>query len=94
LGKVRTEKVKKVARELIRRYPGKFTTDFESNKKVVMSYTQLDSLKMRNRIAGYISRLVSIQLALKGGEEVTEPEKAEETVNAELSETEKPTKTE
>jgi len=92
LGKVRTERVKKVARELIRRYPGKFTTDFESNKKVVMSLTQLSSVKLRNRIAGYISRLVAIEQALKGGEEAKEPEKIEETENAELAEPEESAK--
>jgi len=95
LGKVRTEKVKKVARELVKRYPDKFTTDFENNKKVVMAHTQLTSLKMRNRIAGYISRLVAIQRALKGGgEETNEPEKTDEPVSADIAETEKKAKTE
>lgn len=94
MGKVRTERVKKVARELIRRYPDKFTTDFESNKKVVMSLTQISSIKLRNRIAGYISRLVAIEQALKGGEEEKEPEEIEETETAELSEPEESAKAE
>jgi small subunit ribosomal protein S17e len=90
LGKVRTEQVKKVARELIRRYPGKFTTDFESNKKIVMSHTQVSSVKLRNRIAGYVSRLVAIENASKVEEqeeidktETTESLEPEEITNAE-----------
>jgi len=60
LGKVRQEHVKKAARELVGRYPDKFTTDFQSNKKAVESLAQISSIKLRNRIAGYITRLISI----------------------------------
>ncbi|GAH14681.1 unnamed protein product, partial [marine sediment metagenome] len=61
LGKVRTERVKKVARELLKRYPDKFTADFDENKRIVETLTKGSSIKLRNRIAGYISRLVSIR---------------------------------
>jgi len=74
LGKVRTERVKKVARELVRRYPDKFTTDFESNKKLVESLTQISSTKLRNRIAGYISRLLSVEQASEEAEGVESEE--------------------
>lgn len=59
MGKVRTERVKKVARELLKRYPDKFTVDFEENKRIVETLTKGSSIKLRNKIAGYISRLVS-----------------------------------
>jgi len=58
-GKVRTELVKKIARELVERFPDKFTTDFETNKKLVDTFTNISSKKLRNRVAGYITRLVS-----------------------------------
>jgi len=57
-GKVRTELVKKIARELVKRFPDKFTTDVETNKKLVEFLTNISSTKLRNRIAGYITRLV------------------------------------
>ena len=60
LGKVRPEHVKKIARELVELYPDKFSTDFQSNKKTVESLAQISSAKLRNRIAGYITRLLSI----------------------------------
>ncbi len=56
-GKVRTELVKRIARELVERFPDKFTTDFETNKKLVESLTNISSTKLRNRVAGYITRL-------------------------------------
>ncbi len=58
MGKVRTEKIKSTARELLERFPGKFTTSFENNKESVEALTGISSKKLRNRIAGYITRLV------------------------------------
>jgi small subunit ribosomal protein S17e len=55
--------VKRLARELMQRYPDKFTTDFENNKKFVQSLTTVSSIKLRNRIAGYVTRLSSTQAA-------------------------------
>jgi len=63
LGKVRPERVKRIARELVRRYPDKFTTDFEDNKKLVESLVKVSSIKLRNRIAGYVTRLSAITQA-------------------------------
>jgi small subunit ribosomal protein S17e len=42
---------------LVERFPDKFTTDFENNKKLVESLTNISSTKLRNRIAGYITQL-------------------------------------
>ena len=56
-GKVRPELEKKIARELVERFPDKFTTDFENNKKLVESLTNISSSKLRNRVAGYITQL-------------------------------------
>ncbi|MBE0512058.1 30S ribosomal protein S17e [Candidatus Bathyarchaeota archaeon] len=60
MGKVRTEHVKRMARELVERFPDKFTTDFENNKKLVNALTNISSTKLRNRIAGYTTRLIAI----------------------------------
>ncbi len=58
MGNVRSEKIKKAARELLRRYPDKFTSDFEQNKKVISSLARIPSAKLKNNIAGYVTRLV------------------------------------
>jgi len=60
LGNVRPEKVKKIARELVKRYPDKFTTNFEENKKILSSLASIPSIRLRNSIAGYITRLISL----------------------------------
>jgi len=59
LGKVRPKRVKRIARELITRFPDRFTADFEANKKSVEAVTEISSPRLRNRIAGYVTRLLS-----------------------------------
>ena len=57
MGKVRTETVKRAARELIEKFPDKFTNEYESNKTAVNEVVIAPSKKLRNRIAGYVTRL-------------------------------------
>lgn len=59
MGKVRTEKVKKVARELVSRYPDKFNAEFKNNQELVKSLAVVSTARLRNRIAGYITRLLA-----------------------------------
>ncbi len=65
MGAVRSEKVKKVARELFRRYPDKFTTDFEKNKKFIESLMNVPSKRLRNTIVGYVTRLAILSQSEK-----------------------------
>ncbi len=83
LGKVRPEKVKKIARELVSRHRDQFSTDFEKNKKALDSMANIYSAKLRNLIAGYITRLVAISIAAEAGEsgESTDEESEEAEEN-------------
>jgi len=56
LGNIRPTYIKRVATELVRRYPEQFTDDFEHNKRKVAELTDVSSNMMRNRIAGYVTR--------------------------------------
>ena len=56
MGRVRPTYIKRVAIELVRSHPDKFTEDFDHNKVVVAELTDVDSITMRNRIAGYVTR--------------------------------------
>ena len=68
MGKVRTEQVKRIARELLEKYPDKFNTDFENNKQLVNEYTNITSTKLRNKVAGYTARLSKIEHGTKDDE--------------------------
>ena len=77
LGKVRIETVKRISRELIRRYPDRFSGEFESDKAAVNDLVITQSKRLRNRIAGYITRLKVVEAeraaATQGSEEISEP---------------------
>jgi len=61
LGKVRTVLVKRLSRELVERYPDSFSTEFDQNKDVVDELLTNTTKRLRNRIAGYITRLMIIR---------------------------------
>ena len=56
MGRVRPTYIKRVGIELVRSHPDKFTEDFDHNKVVVAELTDVGSITMRNRIAGYVTR--------------------------------------
>ncbi len=53
--------MKKIARELVEKHPGKFSADFEANKAAVNELADSRSKRLRNRIAGYTTRIVVVQ---------------------------------
>jgi len=60
LGKVRPDHIKNLAKKLVERFPNRFDSDFENNKKMVDTLTNVTSTKIRNRVAGYATRLAKI----------------------------------
>tara|TARA_Y100000310_G_scaffold124700_1_gene123427 strand:- start:49821 stop:50009 length:189 start_codon:yes stop_codon:yes gene_type:complete len=57
MGRIKTTFVKRKTKELHKKYGDKFTTDFTGNKKATGEHTKLHSKKLRNIIAGYMTRL-------------------------------------
>ena len=74
MGKVKTEQIKRVGKELLARFPDKFTSNFDENKRLVDSLTQGTTTRVRNQIAGYITRKIS----LAQDSSSTEPDVSEE----------------
>jgi small subunit ribosomal protein S17e len=56
LGKVKTEQVKRLGKDLMTRYPEKFNTSFDENKLAVSALTKGSTTRIRNKVAGYITR--------------------------------------
>jgi small subunit ribosomal protein S17e len=60
LGNIRQIHIKNIAKELLEKYPNDFKhDDFQHNKKKVAELTDVKSILIRNRIAGYVTRLLS-----------------------------------
>jgi small subunit ribosomal protein S17e len=75
LGKVKTEQVKRLAKELIERFPERFSNNFDENKQAVSDLTQGSTTRIRNQIAGYITSSCA-------------PEEETETTSEDVEETE------
>jgi small subunit ribosomal protein S17e len=58
---VRPEHIKRVARELLEKFPDKFSSNFEDNKKIVDVLVLSSSERVKNRIAGYVTSLFTIR---------------------------------
>ncbi len=74
MGSVRTEQIKRVAKELMTRFPDKFSHDFEKNKQIVAMLTQGTTTKVRNQIAGYITHALANMQPETSTDEETEKE--------------------
>lgn len=57
MGRIKTTLLKRKTKELYKLHGEKFTTDFKQNKLITNQYTKVYSPKLRNIIAGYMTRL-------------------------------------
>lgn len=57
MGRIKTVLVKRTALKLFRQHKAKFKKDFSKNKKIVEELAEIPSKKLRNVIAGYLTRL-------------------------------------
>jgi len=64
MGRIKTKMTKRISNQLITDHGREFTDKFDENKTKVTELTDLESKKLRNIIAGYVTRLV------KGKEEL------------------------
>jgi small subunit ribosomal protein S17e len=51
--------IKAFGQELMARYGDRFTRDFDENKHMVAELTVIESKRVRNRVAGYITRKIN-----------------------------------
>lgn len=92
MGNIRPTYIKRVAAELLEKFPDEFNEDFEHNKTTVEALSDVDAKVLRNRIAGYITRRVkqgATEDELGPAEAEEEPEEPEE-LEAEPVEAEEP----
>ncbi|VEU23921.1 DEKNAAC105239 [Brettanomyces naardenensis] len=58
MGRVRTKTVKRASKVLIEKYYPKLTLDFETNKRLCDEIAEIQSKRLRNKIAGYTTHLM------------------------------------
>lgn len=57
MGRIKTSYIKNIAHNLFEKHADKFSTDFEKNKEMLKQLISFESNKMRNIVAGYITRM-------------------------------------
>jgi small subunit ribosomal protein S17e len=78
LGKVKTEQIKHLGKDLMTRFPDKFNTNFDENKRTVDEVTEGTTTRVRNKVAGYITRTKALAQASSEMEtDIEEDEMAE-----------------
>jgi Ribosomal protein S17E len=55
---LQTNRIRKLTYELINKYHDKFTYDFQANKEFIDQVTESESKYGRNKITGYVTRII------------------------------------
>ena len=58
MGRIKTQQIKRVTLQLMKEHGSVFKKDFDKNKVLVEQFIDVKSKKLRNVIAGYVTRLV------------------------------------
>lgn len=58
MGRIKQFYLKRIAGRLMTEYGDEFSTDFDNNKKKVQELSDVTSTVIRNKIAGYITRVM------------------------------------
>lgn len=58
MGRVRQTYVKRLAKDMVSADEDRFSEDFEENKEELKEMEEFQSKRLRNRVAGYIVRVV------------------------------------
>lgn len=61
MGRIKTTFIKRKTKELLKLHGDKFSKDFEKNKETVPKYSKVQCKKLRNIIAGYMTRLKKME---------------------------------
>ncbi len=57
MGRIKTKFIKRKTRDLLKQHGEKFTGDYVKNKEIANGLVQVQSKKLRNIVAGYMTRL-------------------------------------
>jgi small subunit ribosomal protein S17e len=58
MGRIKTQRIKKFSGEVLEKHGPELKDNFEDNKKILGEVADIKSKKLRNVIAGYVTRLV------------------------------------
>ncbi|HLC65410.1 MAG TPA: 30S ribosomal protein S17e [Candidatus Nanoarchaeia archaeon] len=57
MGRIKTKLIKRVSFEIFEKHPDSFKADFSFNSKLMSQFAKIQSKKVRNSVAGYVTRM-------------------------------------
>jgi len=64
MGRIKTQQIKRLTFQIVREYRDELKTVFAENKPVVASHLSRPNKRVRNAVAGYVTRLMKTKDAL------------------------------
>ncbi len=58
MGRIKTKDIKRLTFGLIESYPEKFIANFEKNKEILGELAVIPDKRVRNKVAGYLTKIV------------------------------------
>ncbi len=58
MGRIKTAQIKRITHELMNLHGGEFSDNFEENQQILCRLISTPSKRLRNKIAGYVTKLV------------------------------------
>jgi small subunit ribosomal protein S17e len=65
MGRIKTKIIKRITQQLMEQHKDTFTEDFTKNKAMLNEFVTLNSPKLKNIIAGYVTKLVKLEKSEK-----------------------------
>jgi small subunit ribosomal protein S17e len=63
MGRIKTQMIKRLTLQLVKQHKQLFSADYAANKKIVERLLTTPTKKIRNTVAGYVTRLMQRQEA-------------------------------
>ncbi|MBS3133169.1 30S ribosomal protein S17e [Candidatus Woesearchaeota archaeon] len=60
MGRIKAKFIKRLTQQLMEQHKDAFSDDFLKNKKIVRTFLDINSQKVGNVIAGYVTKLVKL----------------------------------
>ncbi|MEM4260185.1 MAG: 30S ribosomal protein S17e [Candidatus Woesearchaeota archaeon] len=57
MGRIKTKLIKRVTLKVFSKHANELSKEFDNNKEILTKFVELPSKKMKNVIAGYLTRL-------------------------------------
>lgn len=58
MGRIKTQMIKRLAFKMVAKHNAELKDNFNDNKKIVQDFMTASSKKVRNSVAGYVTRLM------------------------------------